>query len=91
MSANRRSAPSIAQRRAIGLLAAVAFGFAINVKAESSKKPEFLIAEKTVVELQEAMAAGRITSKGLTAKYLARIKAIDKAGPHINAIIELAT
>src|SRR5258706_13052101 len=35
------------------------------------------------------MSAGRITSRALTAQYLNRIKAIDKAGPRINAVIEV--
>src|SRR5258706_3492073 len=35
------------------------------------------------------MSAGRITSRALTAQYLNRIKAIDKAGPRINSVIEL--
>jgi amidase len=35
------------------------------------------------------MASGRITSKQLTSLYLARIKAVDKAGPKLNAVIEV--
>jgi len=45
--------------------------------------------EATVADLQAAMSAGKLTAKALTAQYLARIKAIDKSGPRINAIIEL--
>ena len=47
------------------------------------------IVEASVAELQEAMAAGRVTSRQLTARYLARVKAIDQAGPRLNAIIEV--
>ncbi len=47
------------------------------------------IIEATVANLQAAMSAGKLTSKALTAQYLARIKAIDSSGPNINAIIEL--
>ena len=39
--------------------------------------------------LQAAMAAGRLTSLALTRHFLRRIKAIDKNGPKLNAIIEL--
>ena len=42
-----------------------------------------------MAQLQEAMTKGRITSKALTAAYLARIKALDKAGPRINSVIEV--
>jgi amidase len=45
------------------------------------------VVETSIAELQAAMAAGRITSKALTQQYIARIKAVDKAGPRINSII----
>ena len=38
---------------------------------------------------QELMAANKLTSHSLTSQYLARIRNIDKAGPRINAIIEI--
>jgi len=80
---------SIARAGAAGLFAAVILGVAPAVRAESVYKADPAIAEKSIAELQAAMTAGKITSKALTAKYLARIKAIDKAGPRINAIIEI--
>lgn len=47
------------------------------------------VAEVGIAELQAAMQAGRTTSRGLVRAYLARIRAIDRAGPRINSIIEL--
>jgi amidase len=47
------------------------------------------VVEASVAGLQEAMASGRTSSKALVAQSLARIKAIDKAGPRLNAVIEL--
>jgi amidase len=47
------------------------------------------ILDAGVQEQQAQMAAGKLTSKALVAQYLARIAAIDKAGPKLNAIIEL--
>jgi amidase len=38
---------------------------------------------------QELMASNKLTSHSLTSQYLARINNIDKAGPRINAIIEI--
>jgi amidase len=38
---------------------------------------------------QELMAANKLTSHSLTSQYLARIRNIDKAGPRLNAIIEI--
>ncbi|MES2129753.1 MAG: amidase [Pseudomonadota bacterium] len=45
--------------------------------------------EGDVAALQARMAAGTLSAHALVVHYLARIKAIDKAGPRINAIIEL--
>jgi amidase len=42
-----------------------------------------------VAEQQAAMAAGKLTAHALVSQYLARIAAIDKAGPRLHAVIEL--
>jgi amidase len=47
------------------------------------------ILDAGVHEQQAQMQAGKLTSKALVQHYLARIAALDKAGPRINAIIEL--
>ena len=49
----------------------------------------FDVAEVTVHELQAAMTAGNVTALALVNAYLARIQAIDRAGPRVNAILEL--
>lgn len=43
----------------------------------------------SIPQLQEAMSQGRLTSEGLVKDYLARIRALDRAGPHLNAVIAL--
>ena len=45
--------------------------------------------EKGVAELGAMMARGELTSRALTERYLQRIAAMDKAGPAVNALIEL--
>jgi amidase len=45
--------------------------------------------EAGVREQGAAMAAGKISSQQLVKRYLARIAAVDKAGPTLNAVIEL--
>jgi amidase len=50
---------------------------------------EFELMEITIDDLQKKMTAGDMTARSLTQKYLDRIAAIDKAGPTLNAIIEL--
>jgi amidase len=50
--------------------------------------PPFDLEEITVAELQSGMAAGRYTSRGVVEQYLARIAAMDRAGPSLQSIIE---
>jgi amidase len=45
--------------------------------------------EASLAELQEGLKAGRWTSVQLTRHYLARIEALDRKGPRLNAVIEL--
>jgi amidase len=45
------------------------------------------VVEASIADLQKAMTAGKATSKAITQAYIARIKAIDKAGPRINSVI----
>jgi len=47
------------------------------------------LSEATVAQLQAAMAAGKLSAHSLAAHYLKRIAEIDKAGPRLNAIIEI--
>ena len=41
-----------------------------------------------IAELQRRMAAGELTAVALTEAYLARIEAVDRAGPRLRAVIE---
>jgi amidase len=47
------------------------------------------ILDAGVQEQRARMAAGKLSATSLVQQYLARIAAIDKAGPRLNAIIEL--
>ena len=47
----------------------------------------FEVYEQSIVDLQSAMASGRVTSRGLVESYLARINAYDQLGPRLNAIV----
>ena len=51
--------------------------------------PVFTLEETSVVELQRKMGAGELTAHAIAQQYLDRIAAIDKAGPQLNAVIEL--
>ena len=45
--------------------------------------------EKSIEDLQAAMASGRVTSSVLVTQYLRRIAAYDKSGPGLNTMIRL--
>ena len=45
--------------------------------------------EVTIAELQARMASGALTALALVQQYTARIKAIDRHGPKLNAVLEL--
>ena len=62
---------------------------AAMAQKKAPKKPAADWTDLSVAELQKAMGEGRVTSRDITAQFLARIKAIDKAGPKLNAVIEL--
>ncbi|HEV3303279.1 MAG TPA: amidase, partial [Planctomycetaceae bacterium] len=50
---------------------------------------DFELDEITIDDLQKAFQSGQYSSRSLSEKYLARIAEIDKAGPRVNAVIEL--
>jgi amidase len=50
--------------------------------------PHAELEEATIASLQAEMAAGRLTARGLTEMYLARIAAIDASGPSLHSVIE---
>jgi amidase len=52
-------------------------------------KASFDLFEKSIDELQAALAKKQITSRQLVERYLARIEAYDQQGPRINAFISL--
>lgn len=64
-------------------------------RAQAGRQPTpvgtefFEVHEQSILDLQSAMQAGRVTSRGLVESYLARIQAYDQAGPRLNAIVLL--
>jgi amidase len=55
---------------------------------DAAQPDAFPYAELSVAELQSRMAKGVLTSRTLTAAYLARIAAVDRSGPTLNSVIE---
>jgi hypothetical protein len=88
MSARKRASnvnrTEITRRSVLGaaLAGAVAAGIgAADQGAAASPVPPFDLEEATVTDLQAAMAARRLTSKAITAKYLERMTPLTNAVP----------
>jgi amidase len=76
----------------LGLTASAAAVAANSVAALAPKSDGALsidLIEATVTQLQAAMADGKLSARSLATHYLKRIAEIDKAGPRLNAIIEI--
>jgi amidase len=58
-------------------------------KTTATEADAFVLNEITIDALQQKMQAGEYTSRAITQLYLDRIAQIDKAGPKLNAVIEL--
>ena len=66
--------------------ALIAIG-AAGRRALAQSRAAFDVAEKSIAQLQAAMAGGQVTSEQLVERYLTRIRAYDQAGPRLNAVI----
>src|ERR1700676_1110036 len=73
---------------ALGAARIIDHAAATKVSAQSPV-PDFELDEITIDSLQKAFASGQYSSRSVTEKYLARIQAIDKAGPMLNSVIEV--
>ncbi|MGH9145056.1 MAG: amidase [Vicinamibacterales bacterium] len=84
----RVAVPSLHLRACAGagvLLAAVCL---LSVVGAQRPAP-FDLDEATIATLQQRMQSGQDTSRSLVDKYLARIEAIDGAGPALHSVIEV--
>ena len=63
----------------------VMVAFATSATAQT----EFSVFEKSISEIQQALAEGRTTSVEVVEEYLARISAYDKLGPRLNSIVRV--
>ncbi len=76
----------------VGSLILLVVGLPITLAACSLldiRQRGYDVFEATILELQDDMAAGRVTAVELVDAYLARIAAYDHRGPMLNAIIRL--
>ncbi|PKM09018.1 MAG: amidase [Gammaproteobacteria bacterium HGW-Gammaproteobacteria-4] len=57
--------------------------------AADEPAPTFSVVEADIASIQQAMHDGALSSRELVQAYLDRIAAIDDAGPHLSAVIEI--
>src|SRR5262245_6510925 len=76
------------RREFIQASTATLFGLSL-ARARGQGGGPFDVAEKSIRDLQSAMAAGQVTSERLVELYLARIAAYDQAGPRLNAVLHV--
>jgi amidase len=76
-------------RAALLLLALAGCGPAPQEKAAVQPVPMIDVAELSVLDAQQKMAGGELTSRALTQAYLDRIQTIDRQGPMLNSVIEV--
>jgi len=58
-------------------------------RATAAAAPTFELEESTIAELREAMVSGRLSARAITELYLARIQAVDQAGPTLRSVMEV--
>jgi len=63
--------------------------FALGPSITPARNRTFTVEETTVTELSALMQSGRLTSRALTAKYLARIRALDEGAPRLGTVIQV--
>ena len=76
-------------RRSVRSVVKKIFCVVVIIAGVRAAEPAFPFAEATIDGLQARMAAGTLTARELTAAYLERIAQVDKAGPKLNAVLEL--
>jgi amidase len=77
-----------------GILAAGYRANAQSASGDAASPPSktdspFELSEFSIDDLQRGMESGKFTSRSLVEKYLARIEAIDSAGPQLKSVIEV--
>jgi amidase len=61
----------------------------LNWNLPSASLPAFTVVEKTVPQLQEALAAGATTSEDIVREYLRRLSTYDRSGPTLRSMLAL--
>jgi amidase len=74
------------EKAGLVLAMALAAPTLLGPRAQAAPYP---VVEKSVAQLQADLKAGRVTSEALVRAYIARIRAIDRAGPRLYSVIAI--
>jgi len=74
-------------RREFAELTSLAVAGALLPRLPLRAPQAFALEETTIAQLQDAMKAGRLTSRAITQAYLDRIAALDRQGPSLRAVL----
>jgi amidase len=85
----KRAMRKPSRRFATAAAAAVCLLAAATLTGQAPTRTAFDLEETTIAELQQRMSSGRDTARSIAEKYLARIDAIDKAGPTLRSVLEV--
>jgi len=75
-------------RREFAELTSLAVAGALLPRLPLRAPQAFALEETTIAQVQDAMKAGRLTSRAITQAYLDRIVALDRQGPSLRAVLE---
>ena len=73
----------------MGLLVAIAATAVSLSAAQQTPSGPFQLEEATIAQIHAALKGRQLTCRALVEQYLRRIETFDKAGPAINAIVEI--
>ena len=73
----------------MGLLVAIATLTVSSTAAKQTPSGPFQLEETTIAQIHAALKSPQLTCRALVEQYLKRIESFDKAGPVINAIVEI--
>lgn len=68
---------------------AIALAAAAITTGSLAQDTLFDVTEQSILDLQQAQSDGRVTSREIVRQYLARIRAYDRSGPSLNAMVVL--
>jgi amidase len=81
--------PAVLARHLIALALLIHALVPAAVSGQGAGPAPFAVEEATIVQVHEALRAGRLTCRALVAAYLRRIDAYDKNGPGVNAVVTI--